>query len=313
MLKLTDVNHQILLIVKLTRAKMLHVCRTKDAMLYPKNVSAIMDIQRTLTIYAHLLSSLRQHLTFVLEGTQEITPTLRDVMASFLAVTEYCIEGIAQQDYGMMLKLIDVNHQILLIAKLTRAKMLSVYQTKDVMLNPKSVSAIMDIQKLVTIYVHLLSSLRQHLISVLEGAQENTPTLRDVMASFLAVMEYCIKWIAQQDYGMMLKLIDVNGQILLIVKLTRAKMLSVYQTKDAMLYPKSVSAIMDIQKIVTIYVHLLSSLRQHLISVLEGAQENTPTLRDVMASFLAVMEYCIKWIAQQDYGMMLKLIDVNGH
>merc|ERR1719447_2055815 len=281
MLKLTDVNHQILLIVKLTRAKMLHVCRTKDAMLYPKNVSAIMDIQRTLTIYAHLLSSLRQHLTFVLEGTQEITPTLRDVMASFLAVTEYCIEGIAQQDYGMMLY-------------------------------PKSVSAIMDIQKIVTIYVHLLSSLPQHQISVLEGAQENTPTLRDVMASFLAVMEYCIKWIAQQDYGLMLKLIDVNGQIRLIVKLTHAKMLSVYQTKDAMLYPKSVSAIMDIQKIVTIYAHLLSSLPQHLISVLEGAQENTPTLRDVMASFLAVMEYCIKWIAQQDYGMMLKLIDVKG-
>jgi len=141
----SSVNYKQKFVRWLTHANMSHVYLTKDAMLYPKNVSAIMDIQRTLTMYVHLLSSQRQHLIFVLEGTQEITPTLRDAMGSFLAVTEYCIKWIVQQDYGMMLRLIDVNGQILLIAKLTRAKMLSVYQTKDAMLYPKSVSAMMDI------------------------------------------------------------------------------------------------------------------------------------------------------------------------
>jgi len=71
-----------------------------------------MDTQRTMTIFVSLLLFQRQHLASALERTQETTPTLQDAMVLFHAVTEYCIKEIAQQHYGTIRNLIDVNGQI---------------------------------------------------------------------------------------------------------------------------------------------------------------------------------------------------------
>jgi len=81
------------------------------------------------------------------------------------------------------------------------------------MQSPDPVSVKVDIQRTKKMFAYLQLLLRLHrVISAQERNQETTQTLRDAMVSSHAATECCTKWIVQRDYGIIMKLTDVNGQ-----------------------------------------------------------------------------------------------------